>query len=132
MGALGQWRPFREMDRMNRLFDRMLDRMFGEHPWPAEFEEESGAYSAPVECFVQNRNLVVRADVPGMEPKDIDISLLGNVLTIKGERKGKEEVKKGDYLRRRFPMALSSGALRFPRAPRPTRSRRNSKTGSSR
>jgi len=58
------------MDPMNRLFDRMVDRMFGE-PWPAEFEEETGEYSAPVECFVQNHNLVVRADVPGMEPKDI-------------------------------------------------------------
>ena len=35
-----------------------------------------------------------------MEPKDIDVTVLGNVLTIKGERKSEQEVKKEDYLRR--------------------------------
>lgn len=91
------WRPFREMQRLSRLFDRMNDRMFRERPWQAL---EEGGYPAPMECFVSNNELVVRADVPGMEPKDIEVSLLGNVLRIKGERKGREEVAKGDYLRR--------------------------------
>ncbi len=50
--------------------------------------------------FVQNGNLVVRADLPGIDPKEVEISVLGNVLTIKGERKQKKEVKAEDYIRR--------------------------------
>ena len=38
--------------------------------------------------------------MPGLEPKDLDVSILGNVLTVKGERRSEQEVKKEDYLRR--------------------------------
>jgi HSP20 family protein len=96
MGAFLPWRMSREMERMSRMFDRM----FREWPWPIETEEERAHLSAPVECYVQNNDLVIRADVPGVEPKDIEISLLGNVLTIKGERKAKREIKEHEYLRR--------------------------------
>jgi HSP20 family protein len=102
------------MERMTRLFDRMVDRMFRELPWPAELEEEAGAYAAPVECLVKDNNLVVRADVPGMEPKYIDISQLGNVLTIKGERKSKEEEKKQNYLRREIAYGAFERRLTVP------------------
>jgi HSP20 family protein len=40
---------------------------------------------------------VVKAEVPGMEPKDIDISLSDGVLTIKGEKKQEKEEKEADY-----------------------------------
>jgi HSP20 family protein len=110
MAALMPWRPFREIERMSRL----IERVFRES-WPAELhEEEAGAFSTPVECVVKDNNLVVRADVPGMEPKDIDISLLGNVLTIKGERRSKEESKKGDYLRREIAYGAFERRLMVP------------------
>ena len=44
--------------------------------------------------------MVVRADVPGLNPKDIEVSVLGNALMIKGERKDEQEVKKENYFRR--------------------------------
>jgi len=88
--------------------------MFRESRWPAEIERETGAYQAPLECFVRDNNLVVRADVPGMEPKDIDVSLLGNVLTIKGERKSKEEVRRDDYLRSEIAYGAFERRLTLP------------------
>jgi HSP20 family protein len=111
MGALMPWR-IRELERMNRFFDRM----FREWPFSQEIEDEAGGHEAPVECFVRDNSLVVRADVPGMEPKDIDISVLGNVLTIKGERKSKEEeeVKKADYLRREISYGAFERRLTIP------------------
>jgi len=42
----------------------------------------------------------VRADVPGVDPKDVEVSVRGNILTIKGERKEEKEVKSEDYIRR--------------------------------
>lgn len=112
MGALLPRRPSREMERLNHLFDHMIDRMFVE--WPGEFEIETSAYVAPVECFIRNSNFVVRADVPGMEPKDVEVSLLGNALTIKGERKRKEEVTKENYLRREIAYGAFERRLTLP------------------
>lgn len=93
MGAMTPWRPFRELERWARDFPR-FPRLF------EEIEAAEEEFALPVESFVKDGNLVVRADVPGLEPKDIDLSVLGNVLTIKGERKDQKEVKKENYFRR--------------------------------
>lgn len=114
MSALLPRKSFREMERLNHLFDHMIDRMYAERLWPAEFEIETGAYVAPVECFMRNSNCVVGADVPGMEPKDVEVSLLGNALTIKGERKRKEEVTKEDYLRKEIAYGAFERRLTLP------------------
>jgi len=92
MGALMPWRPFRELERWARTLESRFPRIFEE----AEEEE----FLPAVESFVKNGNLVVRADLPGIDPKDVEVTVLGNVLTIKGERKEEKEVKKEDYLRR--------------------------------
>ncbi len=110
-GMLAPWRPLREFDH---LFERMMDRMFREWPFAPDLDEPTRAHTTPLECFVQNGNLVVRADVPGIEPKDVDISLVGNVLTIKGERKGKEEVNKQDYLRREIAYGAFERRVTLP------------------
>jgi HSP20 family protein len=65
-----------------------------------EFEEGEEELAMPVESFVKDGNLVIRADVPGLDPKDIELSVLGNILTIKGERKDQKEAKKENYFRR--------------------------------
>jgi HSP20 family protein len=56
------------------------------------------------------------ADVPGMELKDIDISVLGNVLTIKGERRNRDEVKKADDLHREISYGAFERRLTVPEA----------------
>lgn len=127
MGALMPWRPLREMQRLNRLLERMNERMAREWPWSAG--EGGGAYQAPVECVVRDNNLVVRADVPGMEPNDIEVSLLGNVLTIKGERKSKEANGKGDYLRREIAYGAFERRLTVPEGARTDNVRAEFKNG---
>ena len=94
MGALPTLRPVREMERWARSLERRFSRFLEE--WP--FEEEE--LMPPVESFVRDGMLVIRADVPGLEPKDVEVDVLGNVLTIKGERKSKGEAKTEDYIRR--------------------------------
>ena len=65
---------------------------------PGDFE----ASNLPaIESYVKDGNVVIRADVLGLEPKDIELSVLGNVLTIKGERKQEDEVKKEEFLEAR-------------------------------
>ncbi len=90
-GELTPWRPFRDLERWARRFPSFFE------DWP--LGEREGFFPA-LESFVKEGNLVVRADVPGVDPKDIEVSVVGNTLTIKGERKEEEEVKSEDYIRR--------------------------------
>jgi HSP20 family protein len=90
-GELAPWRPFRELERWARRFPGLWE------DWPFGEREE---YFPALESFVKEGNLIVRADVPGVDSKDIDVSIVGNVLTIKGERKEEKEVKSEDYIRR--------------------------------
>jgi HSP20 family protein len=93
MRGLVPWRPFQELERVMRSWESRFPRF----PFEGLEEEE---ILPPVESYVKEGNLVVRADVPGLEPKDIEISVLHDVLTIKGERKAEKEIKEKDYLRR--------------------------------
>ena len=106
MRALVPWRPFQELERVMRSWESRFPRFF------EGFEEEESM--PPVESYVKNGNLVVRADVPGLDPKDIEISVLHNVLTIKGERKAEKEVKEKDYLRREVSFGAFERRLTLP------------------
>ena len=94
MGANLPWKPFRDLERMMRRWDTPF-RLFEDLDDGVEER-----FVPAVESFVKDGTLVVKADVPGLEPKDIEVTVLGNVLTLKGERKSESEVKKEDYLKR--------------------------------
>jgi HSP20 family protein len=106
MRGLVPWRPFQELERIMSGRESRFPRFF------EEFEEEE--ISPPVESFVKDGNLVVRADVPGLDPKDIEISVLHDVLIIKGERKAEKEVKDKDYLRREVSYGAFERRMSLP------------------
>jgi HSP20 family protein len=64
--------------------------------------------------FALELNLVVRADVPGLELKDIEVTILGNVLSVKGERKNEQDVKKDDYLHREVSYGAFERRMSLP------------------
>lgn len=70
----------------------------------AGFMEPMGTKSVPwaprVESFRKNGSYVIKADLPGVEAKDIQVTVENGCLTIKGERKMDKEVKNKDLLRR--------------------------------
>jgi len=107
MGALSPWRPCQDLERFMRNWETRFPRFFEEF----EGEEE---IAPPIESYIEDGNLVVRADVPGLEPKDIEISVLHNVLTIKGERKSEKEVKEKNYLRREVSYGAFERRLSLP------------------
>ncbi|HJU09509.1 MAG TPA: Hsp20/alpha crystallin family protein [Candidatus Binataceae bacterium] len=100
MADLSLWRPFHELERWRREMDREFNRHFANLFREAEPEGLATAYLPAIESYVKNGNLVVRADVPGLDAKDIELTVLGNVLTMKGERKQQQEIKKEEYIRR--------------------------------
>ena len=58
------------------------------------------ALEAPaLDVFGNKDDLIVKAEIPGLSKEDIDITIEGNTLTIKGQKKKEEEIKDEDYYR---------------------------------
>jgi HSP20 family protein len=88
------WRPSRELSSLRREMDSLWSRFFGESRIPRLFEEE---WLPSVDISETKDNLVIKAELPGLEAKDIDVSMSGDVLIIKGEKKMEEEKKDEHY-----------------------------------
>jgi HSP20 family protein len=88
--------PFAELRSMQREMDRLFDRFFG-----TEVESEHRMLWMPsVESYTKDNQLVFKAELPGVDPKDLDVSILNNELVIKGERKAEKGAKDENYLYR--------------------------------
>ena len=104
MSNMVPWEPFREMmslrEAMNRLFEESLVR-----PGFVGGTEGGAGVAAPLDVYETEESVVLKAAVPGIKPEDLDVSITGEVLTIKGEFKQEEQTSgQRNYLRqeRRF------------------------------
>ena len=98
MSAIVKFDPFRDMvtlrDRMDRLFEDSLSKARGG-------EEEFGlsTWSPSVDIYETKDNLVIKAEIPGIEKKDVTIEVKDNTLKLKGERKFEKNVEEENYHR---------------------------------
>jgi len=82
---------------MSRFFGRkFLQRMFGEEELPAPSTTE---WMPAVDIEDQDERIVVRADVPGVKPEEIQVTMENGVLALTGERKTESEEKGKDFTR---------------------------------
>jgi HSP20 family protein len=99
MMDLIRWNPIKEMvslrERMSRLFDEPLFRFDGHTE-----ETEMGAWIPAVDTFEKGDHLVIKAELPGMDKKDISLDFKDGVLTLSGVRKHENEVKEENIYRR--------------------------------
>ncbi len=95
--AIIRWDPFRDFvtlrDRMNRLFDETVTRR-GE-----ESDLMSTAWAPSVDIYETENELVMNAEIPGIEENDVEVKIEDNSLTIQGERKMEKETKEENYHR---------------------------------
>lgn len=87
------WRPFRELGALREEMDKLWNRFF---EWPSS-EPSRGEWIPFLDVSETKDNIVVRAEVPGMDPKDIDVSYADGVLTVRGEKKQEKEEKDENY-----------------------------------
>ena len=106
-----RWEPFRELRRMDRDMDRLW------RGWPfRHFEHELDHWHVPLDVFEEDDKVVVRADVPGFKPEEIELSVEDDRLIIKGETKEEHEEKKGEYLMRERRAGKFHREFRLPNA----------------
>lgn len=87
------WKPFGELSSFRSEMDRLWNRFFGETPLGRTITEE---WLPSVDFTETKDNLLIKAELPGLEAKDVNVSVSGDILTIKGEKK-KEEEEKDEY-----------------------------------
>jgi HSP20 family protein len=95
MRTLSRWEPFRGVATLQDQITRLLGDSFerkGE-------ESNLTAWAPAVDIFETEHELVVKADLPDVDPKDLDIRVENNILTIRGERKFEKKVNEDSYLR---------------------------------
>ena len=85
------------MDVFGGAMDNLLDRFFEGQP-TALFGEDGG-WLPSVDLSETDKEFIVKAELPGMDAKDINVSLENDVLTIRGERKHEHEEKKENFHR---------------------------------
>jgi len=94
MAELMVWRPIQEL---KKEMDRIWQEFFGKGYVPEKWE---GIEWIPaVDVSETDDAVIVKVDVPGVNPEDMEISLVDNVLVIKGEKKREEEEKKENFYR---------------------------------
>ena len=94
---------------MNDLFERFFGPREREHFfWGAE------GWIPAIESKIENGNVIVKADLPGIDPKEVSISVLGNQLTIEGERKHEEKKEEKNYFYQEVSYGKFSRTISLP------------------
>jgi HSP20 family protein len=111
MSSLIKWEPFGDLvslrDAMDRLFEESFVRMRG---LPTPF----GAEALAVDVYETADSVVITTSVPGIAAEDLDITITGDLLTIKGETKAEEKVEKESYIRQERRYGSFSRSIRLP------------------
>jgi HSP20 family protein len=108
--------PIAEMERaFDRFFGRhWLSRQWGDFfPLDKTFEEE-GLRIANLDLVDRDNEVFVRAEIPGVEKKDINISLTNNLLSIKGQTKHEKKEEQGDYHRHEISSSSFARSVMLP------------------
>lgn len=109
--TMKRWDPFSELREMQRDMGRLFDRFAGREP--AVSEVGYGEWMPMVESYMKGDDLVFKCEIPGVDPKDVEVSFDENThqLIIKGERKQEKETKEEEYIFRE--LAYGSFERRF-------------------
>jgi HSP20 family protein len=114
--------PRREVslfDEMDRVFDTMLHRGWlrpFHELWPewGRLEETMELRTPRVDVLDRDEEILVRAEVPGVDKKDLNVELSGQLLTIRGERRHEEKKEEGEYFRAEIARGAFTRTIHLP------------------
>lgn len=102
--AVAPWKPFMDLSRWDREMDRMMDDFFTRRMrpwWPERWlgAPDEGIVTPSVDVYEEKDDIVVKAELPGMDKSDIQVNISDSELTLKGEKKKEEKVEEKGYYR---------------------------------
>jgi HSP20 family protein len=96
MSTITRWEPYRTLGSLQDEVNRLFEGNFGRNSREAS---SIAAWAPAVDILENEKELVLKADLPDLEEKDIDVRIENNMLTVSGERKYGKDVKEENYLR---------------------------------
>ncbi len=110
--SVSRWDPATEFNTMRNLMDRFFDQGRGRLPF--RNGEDLGPSTLALDVIESGDEFVVKAAVPGIDPKDVEISVEDDVLSIQGQFEQNEETNEDNYLRRELRFGSFQRTLRLP------------------
>ena len=95
--AIVRWEPFRDLVTAQRDFERLFREAFS--PLSGATELSTRSWAPPVDIYETEDAIVLKAELPGVDPNDVEVRVEDNNLYLKGERKFEKEVKEQNYHR---------------------------------
>lgn len=111
--GLTPWRPLRELEEMERRFEDLFGRTLMPALW-RRWPAEGRPWMPAIEVVEKEDGYVVKAELPGTRQEDIDVSLVGDTLSIRGERKAETETKEENYYTREFSYGSFHRSIGLP------------------
>jgi len=101
MSGILPWKRKKETrgDKLSRDIDKMFDRFFEPGLLPSSYVFGESKWDPTIDISEGRKEITVRAEIPGIEAKDLDISIDGRLLSIKGEKKIEQTDKDESYYR---------------------------------
>jgi HSP20 family protein len=106
------WSERRDLVSFRREVDRLFDRFF--EGWPFGRSATDEGWLPAMDVSETSKELVAKVEAPGMDPKDIEISIKGDTLTVRGERKQEKEEKDENFHRIERRYGSFSRTVRLP------------------
>ena len=93
--AIERWHPLTDLMSLRQAMDRLFEDSFVR---PSRFLTLGETAEPALEVYQTPDEVVVKAALPGLKPEDVSIDISGETLTIQGESKAEQEIKREDYL----------------------------------
>jgi HSP20 family protein len=124
MSNIVRFEPMREMVRMSDAMDRLFENIYGQNIG------ENDLFGSPtVDMYQTENDVVVKASLPGMKADDIQISVVNEVLNLRGEISSEEEVKGTSYHLRERRAGKFSRSIPLPSPVEPDKARAEFENG---
>lgn len=94
--AIVKYSPFRDLRNLQDQMNRLLDLAWSKEPGE---ELREGVWQPPVDIVEDENSVILKAELPGLDQKDIEVRIEDSTLTIRGERKHDTEIKQENYHR---------------------------------
>lgn len=104
--GLTRWRPFAELEDLRGRIDRMFTDMEN---------GEARRWNLALDVIERDDKYVLRANIPGIKPDEVNIEVEDDVLTVSGEHEEGEEERKGNYVRRERRYGSFSRSVTLPK-----------------
>jgi HSP20 family protein len=105
-----RWEPFNELMSLRQAMDRLFED---------SFVTPSRAFGRmdvvmPVDMYQTENEVVVKTAIPGVKREDVDITITGDTVSIKGEKKADEKIKREDYIYQEHRYGAFSRTVNLP------------------